>query len=109
MARSETPEAELPPRSISPALRVASTVLRAVFILTLIAIAVRVSLPQSETIWTAYETPNDLIRFLLGLGICIWLCSLLFQGPTDARGYRTWLYLGLVAVPFVAICLFAVW
>jgi hypothetical protein len=109
MARSETPEAKLPVGHISPTLRLASTVLRAVFIFTLIAIAVRVSLPQSETIWTAYETPNDLIRFLLGLGVCIWLCSLLFQGPNDAQGYRTWLYLGLVAVPFVVICLIAVW
>ena len=63
MARSETPEAELPPRRIPPALRIASTVLRAIFIFTLVAIAVRVSLPQSETIWTAYETPTDLIRF----------------------------------------------
>ena len=109
MARSESPEAKLPAGNISPALRIASTVLRGLFIFTLVAIAVRVSLPQSETIWTAYETPNDLIRFLLGLGVCIWLCSLLFQGPGDAHGYRTWLYLGLVAVPFAVICLIAVW
>jgi hypothetical protein len=109
MARSETPEAKLPAENISPALRIASTVLRTVFIFALIAVAIRVSLPQSETIWTAYETPDDLIRFLLGLGVCIWLCSLLFHGPNDAHGHRTWFYLGLVAVPFVLICLFAVW
>jgi hypothetical protein len=29
--------------------------------------------------------------------------------PHDAAGYRTWLYLGLFAVPFALICLFALW
>jgi len=74
-----------------------------------LALTVRVSLPQSETIWTAYETPADLIRFMLGLALCLWLGVQLFHGPTDAQGYRTWLYLGLAAVPFAIICLVAVW
>lgn len=109
MARSETPEAKLAASNVSPGLRIVATVLRVVFIFTLLALAVRVSLPQSETIWTAYETPADLIRFMLGLALCIWLVSQLFQGPRDAQGYRTWLYLGIAAVPFAIICLFAVW
>ena len=106
MARSETPDTNLP---VPPGLRIAATLLRTIFIFTLIAVAVRVSLPQSETIWTAYETPADLIRFMLGLALCIWLGSQLFRGPRDTQGYRTWLYLGLVAVPFALICLFAIW
>ena len=35
------------------------------------ALMVRVSLPQSETIWTAYETPGDLVRLWLGIGVCM--------------------------------------
>jgi hypothetical protein len=45
----------------------------------------------------------------LGIGVCIWLAVQLFHGPNDAHGYRTWLYLGLAAVPFTLICLVAVW
>jgi len=30
----------------------------------------RVSLPQSETIWTNYDTPADLLWLVLGLGAC---------------------------------------
>jgi len=109
MATSETPQAKLPIVDMSVGLRIAATVLRAIFLFTLIAVTVRVSLPQSETIWSAYETPGDLIRVWLGIGVCVWLVFQLFQGPNDAHGYRTWLYLGLAAVPFALICLFAVW
>jgi hypothetical protein len=65
--------------------------------------------PERDHLDGAYDTPADLIRFLLGLAVCLWLGVQLFQGPSDASGYRTWIYLGLVAVPFALICLFAVW
>jgi hypothetical protein len=29
--------------------------------------------------------------------------------PKDPEAHRTWVYLGLVAVPFALICLIAVW
>ena len=103
------PNAKLPASDGSTALRIAATVLRAAFILTLLVLTVRVSMPQNETVWTAYDTPADLVRFLLGLAVCLWLGVQLFQGPSDVSGSRTWLYLGLVAVPFALICLFAVW
>ena len=110
MANLENPpNAKLPTSDGSTALRLAAIVLRALFILVLLVLTLRVSMPQNETIWTAYDTPADLIRLLLGLAVCLWLGFQLFQGPKDASGYRTWFYLGLVAVPFAAICLFAVW
>jgi hypothetical protein len=109
MATSENPEAKLPASGASPRLRIAAIVLRTIFIAILLMLTVRVSMPQSETIWTAYETPADLIRFVLGLALCLWLGGQLLHGPSDAQGYRTWLYLGLAAVPFGIICLVAVW
>jgi len=110
MANLDNPRnAKLPASDGSNALRLAAIVLRATFILILLVLTLRVSMPQNETIWTAYDTPADLVRLLLGLGVCLWLGFQLFQGPKDASGYRTWLYLGLVAVPFALICLFAVW
>ena len=63
MARSETPDAKLPAANVSSVLRIAAIVLRTILICILLTLTVRVSLPQSETIWTAYETPADLIRF----------------------------------------------
>ncbi|MGC1778598.1 MAG: hypothetical protein WBB34_11670 [Xanthobacteraceae bacterium] len=109
MAAVEHSEQRAVQEESSTALRIAATTLRAIFIFTLLAVTVRVSLPQSETIWSAYETPDDLIRMLLGLSLCIWFLALLFRGPRDARGLRTWLYLGLFAEPFVLVCLYAVW
>jgi hypothetical protein len=102
------PEAELS-GDVSLALRITATVLRTLFIVLLLVLTLRVSLPQSETIWTAYDTPADLVRLILGLGVCAWLLYQLFQVPHDAGSSRTWFYLGLVAVPFALITLFAVW
>ncbi len=110
MARLESPpEAKLPAPNVSTGLRIAATLLRTIFICILLVGTLRVSMPQSETYWSAYETPGDLVRLALGIAVCIWLMVQLFRGPRDAQGYRTWLYLGLAAVPFALICLIAVW
>jgi hypothetical protein len=69
----------------------------------------RESLPQNETIWTAYDTPADLVRLSLGILVCAWLLYQLFQLPKDAGSFRTWFYLGLVAVPFAVIVQFVAW
>jgi hypothetical protein len=101
-----------PPPSAAPVasgLRIAAVLFRTAFIFVLMTLVMRVAQPQSETIWTAYETPADLIRLWLGIAVCVWLVWQLFQGPKDAHGYRTWLYLGLTALPFSLLCLFAVW
>ena len=104
-----TSETSSPAEKISPALRIASTLLRTVFICIVVLITFVVSMPQNETIWTVYDTPLDLVRLLLGLAVCFWLAVQLFKGPVDVHGYRTWLYLGIIAIPFAMICLVAVW
>jgi hypothetical protein len=102
-------EASSPPEKISLTLRVAATLLRTAFIGIVVLITLIVSMPQNETIWTVYDTPLDVVRLLLGVVVCIWLAVQLFKGPRDGHGYRTWLYLGLAAIPFAVICLLAVW
>jgi hypothetical protein len=104
-----TTEAPAPMEEISVALRIAATLLRTVFICIVVLITFLVSMPQNETIWTVYDTPLDVVRLLLGLAVCLWLAVQLFKGPVDAHGYRTWLYLGLVAIPFALACLYAIW
>ncbi len=110
MAQLENPsEAKSPPSEVSTGVRIAAIVLRTLFICIVLLVVVLVSLPQSETIWSAYETPSDLIRTALGLAVCVWLVVQLLHGPADASAYRTWLYLGAAAVPFALICLVALW
>jgi len=94
---------------ISRSVRIAAIVLRSLSIAVLFALTWRVSSPQSETIWTAYETPGDLVRLILGIAVCLWLVVNLFILPKDASGYRTWLYLGSVVVPLGLILTIAVW
>jgi hypothetical protein len=99
------PHAEIPawPQS-------AGLTLRSVFLIALAVLTFRVALPQSETISTAWDTPNDLVRLALGLAVCAWLIVQLFRKPKDAAGgYRNWLYIGLAGIPFALICLYYTW
>ncbi len=109
-ARQASPsERDTSAPDVSPVLRVLGATLRIAFIACLLVLTVRVSMPQNETVWTAYDTPADLVRLLLGLAVCIWLAVQLFRAPKDAQGYRMWTYFGLIGVPFAVICLIATW
>jgi hypothetical protein len=94
---------------IPTGVRIVAMGLRAVFIVCLAAITVRVSLPQNETIWTAYDTPTDLVRMALGFAVCLWVAVQLFKLPKDVQSNWTWLYCGFAAVPFAMICLYFIW
>jgi hypothetical protein len=100
---------QLPASKVSRRLRLAGNILRALFICILIVVIARVSSPQSETFWSVYETPGDLVRLVLGVVVCLWILWHLFIPPKDAAAYRIWVYLGLAAVPLGLICAFAVW
>jgi hypothetical protein len=103
------PDAQSTPPQTSRFVRITAIVLRSLSIAVLLALTWRVSSPQSETIWTAYETPGDLVRLILGLCVCLWLVVNLFILPKDASGYRTWLYLGFIVVPLGLILTVAIW
>ena len=109
LAHESTRDGKGPGAQIPIRLRIIGMLLRAIFIAALVVVTVRVSSPQSETIWSAYETPGDLIRLVLGLLVCVWIIVHLFMLPKDPESYRTWVYLGLAAVPFAVICAIAVW
>jgi len=109
IVRKISSDTNLPASELPAGLRLAALVLRALLIGILVVVMVHVSSPQSETIWSAYETPGDLIRLALGLVACLWILFHFFKVPKDAAANRTWFYLGLVAVPFALICAIAVW
>jgi hypothetical protein len=103
------PDATLPNYDVPIRLRVAAIILRSIFVCALLVITVRVSTPQSETIWTVFESLGDLIRVVLGFIACVWILAHLFMLPKDAEGYRTWVYLGLALAPLALACAIAVW
>jgi hypothetical protein len=106
---AEPASAKLPGPEIPTGLRIAAILLRALFIGTLLVVTARVSIPQSESIWSVYETPGDLVRLVLGLAVGGWILAHLFMLPKDPGAYRTWVYLGLIVAPFVLLVAIATW
>jgi hypothetical protein len=90
-------------------LRITAILLRTVFICLLIAVTLRVAMPQNETIWTVDDTPADLVRVMLGIIVCVFLAAQLFYAPKNDHAYRTWLYLGLAAIPIAIVLLVVGW
>lgn len=109
MTENDSNDSRLLGPKIPTSLRVAATLLRGTFLCVLGLMTLRVTIPEKETLFTTYAAWGDLVRMALGLAVCVWLVIQLFKGPKTANGYRVWLYLGLVAVPFVILCLVAIW
>jgi len=82
---------------------------RTLFLIVLIVITARVASPQIERLSSIYETPGDLIRVLMGVGVCGWFIVNLFILPKDAGAYRIWMYLGMLLLPLAALCAYVIW
>ena len=95
--------------SVPFGLRIVALALRAAFVGVLIVLVARVSSPLNETIWTAYDTPGDFIRVVVGLAACLWMLHSVFTVPKDAEAYRTWIYLGLFVTPVALAGIIACW
>jgi hypothetical protein len=74
-----------------------------------VAISVRVSTPQSETLWSVHETPGDLVRLALGLAVCLWVAIHLFTLPKTVEAYKGWINLGLVIAPIALALAVIMW
>jgi hypothetical protein len=108
--RQPHPDVAAATQRVSRPLKVAAVILRSTFLIALVVLTARVSLPQNESIWTVYDTLGDLVRLALGLLVSIWILYHLFRLPRGgAQGYRTWAYLGIVLVPLTLAALFALW
>lgn len=82
---------------------------RTLLIVLLAVVTMRVSSPQIETIWSAYETPSEVVRMVLGFAVVVFMAVQIFKLPKDAEAYRTWIYLGLTVVPLSALCAVVIW
>jgi hypothetical protein len=103
------PDADRRTTEVPVLVRTAALILRAVFLGALIVLALRVSAPQSETIWSAYETPGDLIRLAMGVAVALGILIHLFKPPRDAHALRTWAYLGLFLAPAAVAITVVTW
>jgi TRAP-type C4-dicarboxylate transport system permease small subunit len=103
------PDTSVTKRGVPMVVRIVGHILRAVFLLALIVVAIRVSAPQSETVWSAYETPGDLVRLVLGAAVAIGILVQLFRPPKDAQAYRTWAYLGIFLAPLAVVVALVDW
>jgi hypothetical protein len=99
----------MPEPSIPMGVRILAIALRALFIGALVAVTVRVSSPQSESLASVHETLGDLIRLALGFAVCLWISIHLFMPPRTADGYRTWVFLGLVVAPLAWAVAIIMW
>src|SRR3984893_12291686 len=102
----QLPNGQMPDGNVPAWQQFAGLTLRSVFLIALAVLTFRVALPQNETIATAYDTPNDLIRLALGFAVCCQLLVELFRMPRDAGGYRSWLYIGAGRSLFALVCLY---
>ena len=106
----DSPNVRTPPVSdVPPRLRWTGIVLRTAFIGLLMVLILRVSQPQSKSVWLAYETTGDLVRLALGLGACLWMVIQAFSLPKDADAYRIWIYLGLIGIPVAMLLVAITW
>ena len=103
------PGSEMEVAAIPLWLRILVMVLRTLFFGALVAVTVRLSSPQSETIWTVYDTPSDLIRVAVGFAVCMWIVVHFFMFPNSADVYRAWVRIGLVVTPLALAMAIAVW
>jgi hypothetical protein len=99
----------MPSSEVSPRLRIAGIFFRSIFVAALLVVAARVSAPQHiGSTWLDIAL-RDYIRAAVGLAFCIWVLIHLFIPPRDARGYGTWVYLGIALAPVSVACAIAVW
>jgi len=103
------PGSEMEVAAIPLWLRILVMVLRTLFFGALVAVTVRLSSPQSETIWTVYDTPSDLIRVAVVFAVCMWIVVHFFMFPKRADVYRAWVRIGLVVTPLALAMAIAVW
>jgi hypothetical protein len=83
--------------------------LRTMFLVIVLVITARVASPQTEKFWSAYDTPDDLLRIVLGVAVCVFLTVQIFRYSRDPADMRKWVVVGGAAVPLALLCGAIVW
>lgn len=105
-------KAQRSPANIDPVpkwLHVAGLTLRTLCLAILLLVVLRVSYPQMETWSSAYETPGDLARLILGVLVCLVIIREIFVLPKEASAARAWFFIGIALLPLSIIFAIAIW
>ena len=106
---NQTNRATKPESGPSRLVWIGGVAVRTLFLMMLTVITARVASPQVEHLTSIYETPGDLIRVLMGVGVCAWFIVNLFILPKDPGAYRTWMYIGIALLPLSLLCAVVIW
>ena len=90
-------------------MRIFGLILRTLFLLLVVAVTARVAMPQNETLLSAYDTPADLFRVMLGAAVCCFVAVQIFRYSRDPADMRKWVPIGLAAVPLALLCAVVIW
>lgn len=90
-------------------MRILGLILRTTFLVIVLVITARVASPQSEKLWSAYETPADLFRIVVGAAVCVFLAVQIFRYSRDPADMRNWVVIGIAAVPLALLCAVVIW
>ena len=90
-------------------MRIFGLILRTLFLILVVVITARVAAPQNETLLSAYDTPADLFRVILGAAVCCFVAVQIFRYSRDPADMRKWVPIGLAAVPLTLLCAVVIW
>jgi hypothetical protein len=83
--------------------------LRTLFLIVVVVVTARVAAPQNETLLSAYDTPADLFRILLGAFVCGFVAVQIFRYPKNPAEMRKWVLIGLAILPLALLCAVVIW
>ncbi|MDH6263588.1 hypothetical protein [Bradyrhizobium sp. BR13661] len=90
-------------------MRLLGLALRTLFLLVVIVVTFRVATPQNESFWTAYDTPSDMFRFVLGVMVCGFIGFQIFLYPKNPAEMGKWVPIGLALIPLALLCALVIW
>ena len=90
-------------------MRLFGLILRTLFLMVVVTVTARVAAPQNETLWSAYETPSDLLRIVLGAIVCGFVSVQIFRYSRNPADMRKWVPIGLAVLPLALLCAVVIW
>jgi hypothetical protein len=90
-------------------MRILGLILRTMFLVIVVVITARVASPQTENLWSAYDTPSDLFRIALGATVCVFVAIQIFRYSRDPADLRKWVAIGGAVVPLALLCGAVIW
>jgi len=90
-------------------MRLLGLILRTLFLVIVVTVTARVATPQNETLLSAYDTPADLLRIVLGAVVCGFVIIQIFRYSRNSEDMRKWVPIGVALLPLALLCAVVIW